>query len=105
MLPPNRSKTRKGSNLQSPRHQRGLVLTDRRGGDTTSTTTRLLQCGCQPACLPIAERLIRAIKEEEADLSEYQTFGDALAQIGHFIDDVYQKKRIHSALGYLEHLA
>ena len=54
---------------------------------------------------PYAERLIRTIKEEEADLSQYQTFGDALAQIGYFIDDVYQKKRIHSALGYLGHRA
>ncbi len=50
---------------------------------------------------PYAERLIRTIKEEEVDLSEYHAFGDALAQIGYFIDDVYQKKRIHSALGYL----
>jgi putative transposase len=50
---------------------------------------------------PYAERLIRTIKEEEVDLAEYQDFADALMQIGHFIDDVYQKKRIHSALGYL----
>jgi len=50
---------------------------------------------------PYAERLIRTIKEEEVDLSEYHSFADALAQIGYFIDDVYQKKRIHSALGYL----
>jgi putative transposase len=49
---------------------------------------------------PYAERLIRTIKEEEVDLTEYQDFADALMQIGHFIDDVYQKKRIHSALGY-----
>jgi transposase InsO family protein len=50
---------------------------------------------------PYAERLIRTIKEEEVELAEYQDFADALMQIGHFIDDVYQKKRIHSALGYL----
>ena len=29
-------------NQQSPRHQRGLVLTDGRGGETTSTTTQPL---------------------------------------------------------------
>jgi transposase InsO family protein len=48
-----------------------------------------------------AERLIRTIKEEEVDLSEYQDYADALNQIGHFIDDVYMTKRIHSSLGYL----
>ena len=48
-----------------------------------------------------AERLIRTIKEEEVDLSEYLDFADAYAQIGHFIEQVYQRKRIHSALGYL----
>ena len=48
-----------------------------------------------------AERLIRTIKEEEVDLSDYQDFADAYAQIGHFIEQVYQYKRMHSALGYL----
>lgn len=48
-----------------------------------------------------AERVIRTIKEEEVYLTEYRDFADALAQIGRFIDDVYQTKRIHSALGYL----
>jgi transposase InsO family protein len=50
---------------------------------------------------PCVERLIRTIKEEEVDLAEYQDFGDALMQIRYFIDDVYQTKRIHSALDYL----
>ncbi len=40
-------------------------------------------------------------KEEEVALTEYQDYEDALAQIGHFIDDVYLTKRIHSSLGYL----
>ncbi|HED03814.1 MAG TPA: hypothetical protein ENI60_03485 [Candidatus Fraserbacteria bacterium] len=48
-----------------------------------------------------AERLMRTIKEEELDLSEYEEFADALGQIGQFIEEVYQRKRIHSALGYL----
>jgi transposase InsO family protein len=48
-----------------------------------------------------AERVMRTIKEEEVDLSEYRDFADARAQIGRFLDDVYNVKRIHSALGYL----
>jgi putative transposase len=48
-----------------------------------------------------AERFMRTIKEEEVDLSEYNDFVDARDQIGHFIEDVYMTKRIHSSLGYL----
>ncbi len=48
-----------------------------------------------------AERLMRTIKEEEVDLSEYQDYADARRQLGRFLDDVYMHKRIHSALGYL----
>ena len=48
-----------------------------------------------------AERFMRTIKEEEVDLSEYLDFGDAHQQIGNFIEDVYNTKRIHSSLGYL----
>ena len=50
---------------------------------------------------PIAERVIRTIKEEEVYLSDYQDYPDAYQQIGQFIEAVYQHKRIHSALGYL----
>jgi putative transposase len=48
-----------------------------------------------------AERLIRTIKDEEVDLSEYDDYHDALRQLGQFLDDVYMHKRIHSSLGYL----
>jgi len=48
-----------------------------------------------------AERVIRTIKEEEVYLSEYLDFADAARQIGHFIEDIYMTKRIHSSLGYL----
>jgi transposase InsO family protein len=47
------------------------------------------------------ERLMRSIREEEIDLSEYRDFADAHGQLGRFLDDVYNRKRIHSALGYL----
>ena len=48
-----------------------------------------------------AERLMRTIKEEEVDLSDYQDFHDASQHLDQFLDDVYTRKRIHSALGYL----
>jgi transposase InsO family protein len=55
----------------------------------------------QPTENPYAERVIRTIKEEEVYLNDYADFADAYQRIGHFIEDVYQTKRIHSALGYL----
>lgn len=48
-----------------------------------------------------AERLIRTIKEEEVDLSEYRDYHDAYRHLGRFLDEVYMHKRIHSSLGYL----
>jgi transposase InsO family protein len=48
-----------------------------------------------------AERLIRTIKEEWIDLSDFQDYAEALTQIGYFLEQVYMHKRIHSALGYL----
>lgn len=47
-----------------------------------------------------AERFMRTIKEEGIDLSEYRDLADIHSKIGHFIEDVYNQKRIHSALGY-----
>lgn len=48
-----------------------------------------------------AERVIKTIKEEEIDLSDYADFDDTFSRIGSFIEDVYYRKRIHSSLGYL----
>ena len=48
-----------------------------------------------------AERLMRTIKEEEVDLSDYRDFHDAYQHIRRFLDGVYTRRRIHSALGYL----
>jgi transposase InsO family protein len=47
-----------------------------------------------------AERLMRTIKEE-VDFSEYGDFGDAWRGLGSSLDEVYNRKRIHSSLGYL----
>jgi putative transposase len=47
-----------------------------------------------------AERLFRTLKEEEVYLQEYQTFEEAEASIGRFLEEVYNRKRLHSSLGY-----
>lgn len=48
-----------------------------------------------------AERMMRTVKEEEVDLSDYLSFADARNQMAHFLEVVYNQKRIHSSLGYL----
>jgi putative transposase len=55
----------------------------------------------RPTQNAFAERFMRTLKEEEVSLHDYQDRADARAHIGHFIDDVYMTKRVHSALGYL----
>ena len=47
-----------------------------------------------------AERFMRTLKYDEVHLSDYQTLIEARASIRRFIEDVYNRKRLHSALGY-----
>lgn len=56
--------------------------------------------GC-PTQNAYAERLMRTLKQEEVYLHDYQNFPEAYARIGHFLDEVYTHKRIHSSLSYL----
>lgn len=38
---------------------------------------------------------------EEVHLKDYRTFEEAEENIGQFIEEIYNKKRWHSSLGYL----
>ena len=48
-----------------------------------------------------AESFFKTLKQEEVYLKHYQTFEEAQTNIGQFIEDVYNTKRLHSSLGYL----
>jgi transposase InsO family protein len=48
-----------------------------------------------------AERFMRTLKYEEVYLFEYETVAEARTRISHFLEEVYNQKRLHSAIGYL----
>ena len=48
-----------------------------------------------------AESFMKTLKYEEVYLSEYANLTEARSRIGHFLDQVYNRERLHSRLGYV----
>lgn len=47
------------------------------------------------------ESFFRTLKVEEIYMFEYETYAEVLERIPYFIEEVYNRKRLHSSLGYM----
>ncbi len=48
-----------------------------------------------------AESFIGSLKVEEIYMWDYETYADVIERIPYFIEEVYNRKRLHSSLGYM----
>lgn len=96
--------------LRSRQPAPGLIHHSDRGVQYASAayTERLQAAGIQismsapgnPYDNAKAESFFKTLKREEVYLQEYRSFAEAEANLDHFIEEVYNTKRLHSQLGY-----
>ena len=89
----------------------GLIHHSDRGVQYASAeyVARLEEIGARPSMSKAgcphdnakAESFFKTLKREEVYLSQYHNFAEAMTNIGRFLEDVYNVKRLHSSLGYL----
>lgn len=97
--------------LAARRPEPRLIHHSDRGVQYASTeyVTRLEEAGARISMTAVgnpyenakAESFFRMLKIEEVYLKDYKTFEEAEENIGEFIEEVYNEKRLHSSLGYL----
>jgi transposase InsO family protein len=47
------------------------------------------------------ESFYKTLKYEEVHLANYETYDDVVERLPFFIEEVYNRKRLHSSIGYV----